>query len=106
MLARAPRPPGSVGKDPRSCADRMVELIATPRAGALEIDAYLASEDERVVDLSGAAGLNDVLEVRLDKHRAPREVEAIGCLDRHLVVLDADRRIQLLRLPLRILQVL
>src|SRR5262249_10250825 len=72
---------------------------------ASEVDADLATEYERVVDPSGAAGLNDVLEVRLDKQRAPREVEAISQLDRHFVVLDAEGWIDLLRLPLRILEV-
>src|SRR4051794_10771342 len=66
----------------------------------------LASEDQRVVAVAGPAGLDDVLEVRLDEERAFLEVEAVGQLDRRLVVLHAGPRGGLLCLPLCVLEVL
>src|ERR1700730_12186160 len=59
-----------------------------------KIDAELNAQDRCVLDISRAAGVNDVLNVGLHKEGAVR-VDAIGQFDNLLVILTVERTWQL-----------
>ena len=71
-----------------------------------EIDGNLSTEDEGVRNLAGTARPEDVLQVGLEVERALEQSQAVSQLQHRLVRLHSNIWIQLLRLPLRILQVI
>ena len=71
-----------------------------------EIDANLSAKDERVWNPAGAARTEDILQVRLEVERALEQSQAVSQLNHRLVRLHSDIWIQLLRSPLKILQVI
>jgi len=52
----------------------------------------LANEPGRIVGVSVAARLDDVLKIRLEQNRTVTEIETTGSFQRHFVVLNRDAR--------------
>ena len=71
-----------------------------------EIDANLSTKDERVCNPAGAVRTEDILQVRLKVERALEQSQAVSELHHRLVRLQSNIWIQLLRPPLKILQVI
>ena len=71
-----------------------------------EIDANLSTKDERVWNPAGATRSEDILQVRLEVERALEQSQAVSQLHHRLVRLHSNIWIQLLRPPLKILQVI
>src|SRR5262249_27416847 len=70
-----------------------------------EVEAALEADHESVVVPARPTRPDDVLQVGLEEEGIFEKPQAIGPLQRHLIVLHADRRIELLGARLRVLQV-
>jgi len=75
------------------------------RYASAEVEAALEAEHDGIGVLARPTRPDDVLQVGLEEECIPEKPQAIGPLQRHLIPLHADRRIELLRAPLRVLQV-
>jgi len=71
-----------------------------------EINGYLSTEHEGVRNPAGTPRPEDILQVGLDVERAFEQSQAVSQLHHRLVRLHSNIWIQLLRLPLKILQVI
>ena len=71
-----------------------------------EINGDLSTKDEGVRNPTGTARPEDILQVRLEVERALEQSQAVSQLHHRLVRLHSNIRIQLLRPPLKILQVI
>src|SRR5215831_15182256 len=70
-----------------------------------EVEATLKANHESVGVLARPTQPDDILQVGLEVQCVPEKPQAIGPLQRHLIRTHADRWIELLRAPLRVLQV-
>src|SRR5262245_16973254 len=70
-----------------------------------EVEAALEADHDSIGVLARPTRPDDVLQVGLEEEGIPEKPQAIGPLQRHLMALHADRWIELLRAPLRVLQV-
>src|SRR5262245_49156325 len=71
-----------------------------------EIYGDLSTEDEGVRNPAGAARPEDILQIGLDIERTLEQSQAVSQLQHRLLRLHSNSWIQLLRPPLRILQVI
>src|SRR5437016_3833791 len=84
--------------------DGTTSLTKSPRKS--EVDSDLATENQCILDLTRAAWLDDVLNVRLNEQRTLVEIETIGQLDCHFILLNSDIRATQLFTPLGILEII
>src|SRR5262245_21402172 len=71
-----------------------------------EINGDLSTEHEGVRNPAGTARLEDILQVGLDVERTLEQSQAVSQLKHRLVRLHSNSWIQLLRPPLKILQII
>src|ERR1043165_400068 len=83
----------------------VVFMLAFSRVVNSEVDADLTTEDEGIVNSPRAAGIDHVLNVRLEKNGALAKIRAISPFQNRFVVLRANSRIKQLLALLRVTQV-
>src|SRR6185503_13673340 len=83
----------------------VVFMLGLSRAACSEVDADLTAEDEGIVNSPCAAGIDHVLNIRLEKNGALAKIRAISPFQNRFVVLRADSRIKQLLALLRVTQV-
>src|SRR5262245_58517955 len=72
----------------------VVFMLVFSRVIYSEVDPDLTAEDEGILNFPGAAGIDHVLNVRLEKNSALAKIGAVGPFQDQFVVLHADGRIK------------
>src|SRR6266436_1513326 len=84
---------------------RVFFIVVFSRATCSDVEADLTAEDEGIVNSPCAAGIDHVLNVRLEKNGALAKIRTVGQFQNQFVVLRADGRIKQLLALLRVTQV-